>query len=90
VGHKLTVVLNIGGEYSGTISKIETESFQLSEIDKKREVTVWYDEAKKVYDDYYHKDPMLGRNPRKQRIILVSILSFVAVGLIYGIAHRSQ
>jgi hypothetical protein len=90
VGHKITVVLNIGGEHSGTISKIESESFQINEVDKKREVTVWYNETKKIYNDYYHKDLMLGRNPRKHQIVLVSILSFVAVGLIYGIAHRSQ
>ena len=90
VGHKITVVLNTGGEQSGTISKIENESFQINEVDKKHEVTVRYNETKKVYKDYYHKDLMLGRNPRKHQIVLVSILSFVAVGLIYGIAHRSQ
>ena len=90
VGHKITVVVSDSPEYHGTISKIETESFQIDEVDKKQVVTIRYDETKKVYKDYYHKDPVIGRNPRKGLFMIIAITAFTAIGLGYGIAHRSN
>lgn len=91
VGHQVTAVLKAGGEYHGAISKIDDESFQVAEVDLKRVVTIKYDETKKLYRDYYfRRQPIVGRNPRGNRIVLVSIMTLLAVGIIAGLAHISE
>jgi hypothetical protein len=91
VGHQVTAVLKAGGEYHGTVSKVDDESFQVAEVDLKRVVTIKYDETKKLYGNYYfRKQPLVGRNPRGNKIVIVSILALVAVGFIAGLAHISE
>ena len=90
IGHQVTAVLTIDKEYHGTISDIAAESFQVNEVDLKQVVTIKYDETEKVYKNYYHNDVFLGRDPHKHEIVLIAILSFVIVGLAYGIKHRAQ
>jgi len=85
VGHQLTAVLKDGIEYHGAITEIGEESFKLAEIDLKQVFTVRYDNVKKLYRDYSHKDPLFGRNPRRNTIILVSIMSFLTVMLVAAV-----
>ena len=87
IGHQVTAVLNRGVEYHGAITEISEESFKLAEIDLKQVFTVRYDEIKKLYRDYSHKDPLFGRNPKRNTIILVSIITFLTVAVAAGLAH---
>jgi hypothetical protein len=90
IGHQITAVLSSGEEYHGTITNIGAESFLVAERDLGQVVTINYHETRKVYKNYYHKDLLVGRNPHKQLILGGAILTFLVVGLAYGIAHRSQ
>src|SRR5436305_4822545 len=90
VGHQVTAVLKDGKEYHGAVSKIEAESFQVAEVDLKQVVTINYDETKKLYRDYFHKDPFFGRNPRRNTIIFVSAMAFLTTALIAGLTHISN
>ncbi|HEV8426453.1 MAG TPA: hypothetical protein VGQ41_00975 [Pyrinomonadaceae bacterium] len=87
VGHQVTAVLKDGLEYHGAITEIGDESFKLAEIDLKQVFTVRYDNVKKLYRDYGEKEPIFGRNPKRQAIILVSIMTFLTVALVAGIKH---
>ena len=85
VGHQLTAVLKDGIEYHGAITEIGEESFKLAEIDLKQVFTVRYDNVKKLYRDYSHKDPLFGRNPRRNTIIFVSVMTFLTVMLVAAV-----
>jgi hypothetical protein len=87
VGHQVTAVLKDGIEYHGAITEIGEESFKVAEVDLKQVFSVRYDNVKKLYRDYSHKDPLFGRNPRRNTIILVSIMTFLTVALVAGLAH---
>lgn len=87
VGHTVTAVLKDGIEYHGAITEIGEENFKLAEIDLKQVFTVRYDNVKKLYRDYSHKDPIFGRNPKRNTIILVSIMTFLTVAIVGAIAH---
>lgn len=87
VGHQVTAVLKDGIEYHGAITEIGEDSFKLAEVDLKQVFTIRYDNIKKLYRDYGQKDPFFGRNPKRQAIILVSIMTFLTVALVAGIKH---
>ncbi|MGH9906300.1 MAG: hypothetical protein ACRD8U_12055 [Pyrinomonadaceae bacterium] len=82
VGHQVTAVLKDGIEYHGAITEISDGSFKLTEVDLKQVFTVRYDNIKKLYRDYSHKDPLFGRNPKRNTIIFVSIMTFLTVALV--------
>ena len=87
VGHQVTAVLKDGLEYHGAITEIGEENFKLAEIDLKQVFTVRYDNVKKLYRDYGEKEPFFGRNPKRQAIILVSIMTFLTVSIVAAIMH---
>jgi hypothetical protein len=87
IGHQVTVVFKDGLEYHGAITEIGEENFKLAEVDLKQVFAVRYDEIKKLYRDYSHKDPLFGRNPRRNTIIFVSIMTFLTVGIVAALVH---
>lgn len=87
VGHQVTAVLKDGLEYHGAITEINDENFKLAEIDLKQVFTVRYDNIKKLYRDYGEKEPFFGRNPKRQMIMVVSIMTFLTVSLVAALRH---
>lgn len=87
VGHQVTAVLRDGLEYHGAITEINDENFKLAEIDLKQVFTVRYDNIKKLYRDYGEKEPFFGRNPKRQTIMVVSIMTFLTVSLVAALRH---
>jgi hypothetical protein len=70
-----------------SITEIGEENFKLAEVDLKQIFTVRYDEIKKLYRDYSHKDPFFGRNPKRNTILLVSIMTFLTVCVAAALVH---
>src|SRR5205807_9032659 len=52
VGHKITVTMKNGDHYHGTISKIDSDSFEAAETDLAQVVKFHYAEIKSLYGDY--------------------------------------
>ena len=87
VGHQVTAVLKDGMEYHGAITEIGEETFKVAEVDLKQVFTVRYDNVNKLYRDYSNKNPLFGRNPKKNTIIFVSVMGFLTAVLVAAIAH---
>lgn len=76
VGHRVTIVLRNGNEYYGAISKIEDQSFELSEIDLSRQIEIPYSDVKQVRSGFGGQNKFTGKrwHPRWH---IVAILAAV-------------
>lgn len=75
LANKLTVIMHSGDEYHGTIKKIETESFEITEVDQKQVLTIKYSEIKKIRKGYGSKGINGKRiNPRNSLIVGVTFI----------------
>lgn len=75
VGHKITVKLKNGDYYHGAVSKIESDSFEIAEVDLAQVVKFPYAEIKNLYGNYGQKNVFGKRpNPKTGAIVAVGIL----------------
>jgi hypothetical protein len=61
VASRVTVVLRNGNEYYGGISQIGDDSFELSEIDLKKEITIAYTDVKKIRSGFGNPNKFNGK-----------------------------
>jgi len=64
IASRVTVVIKNGNEYYGSISVIDDDRFQISEIDLKREVTIEYTDVMKIRSGFGNPNPMNGKRWR--------------------------
>jgi hypothetical protein len=87
IGGKLTVNMLDGSEYYGNLKSIEADTFTIREVDLKRELTLRYDEVKKVRKDYGRRG-FSGRrvHPRKNLIAGLAVLGALLTLVIVAVA----
>ena len=61
IAKRVTVILQNGNEYYGGISKIGEESFEVAEIDLKQQITVPYDDVRKIKSGFGKPNPHNGK-----------------------------
>src|SRR5580765_8712702 len=83
VGHRLTVKLKNGDYYHGTISKMDSASFEMAEVDLAQVVKFQYAEIKSLYGSYGEKN-VFGKRPNPKTGIYV--FAGVMAGLIVVVA----
>ena len=78
VGHRLTVKLKNGDYYHGTISKIDSASFEMAEVDLAQVVKFQFAEIKSLYGSYGEKNVFGKRpNPKRSSIIALAVVGGV-------------
>jgi hypothetical protein len=83
IAEDVTVILLTGKEYYGAISKIESDIFEIAEVDMRQKMSFDYKDVKKVRKGYGDQHLITGKrgNPRTQAIIAI-----VVVGALFGLA----
>jgi len=83
IAKKVTVILLSGKEYYGAISKIESDSFEIAEVDLIQRITFDYRDVKKARKGYGGWNYFTGKrvNPRTNLIAGVAV-----VGGLFGLA----
>jgi hypothetical protein len=61
IAKRVTVILQNGNEYYGGISKIGEESFEVAEIDLKQQITVAYEDVRKIKSGFGKPNPHNGK-----------------------------
>jgi hypothetical protein len=61
IAGRVTVVLTNNNEYYGAIRQIGEDSFQLADVDLKEQITISYDEVKKVISGFGKPNPFNGK-----------------------------
>jgi hypothetical protein len=91
MGEDVTVILFSGVEYYGAISKIESDSFEIAEVDLKQMVAISYTDVMKVGKGYGPMNSSTGKRekppngkPPKSRSMLILVI--VGVGTTFGLA----
>jgi hypothetical protein len=79
----VTVILPSGKEYYGAISKIESASFEIAEVDLKRTIAFDYKDVKKVRKGYGGWNSVAGKRVNPRTSLIVGI---VVVGGLIGMA----
>ena len=75
VGHRLTVKMKNGDYYHGTVSKIDSASFEMAEVDLAQVVKFQYAEIKSLYGSYGEKNVFGKRpNPKMSPIIVAGVI----------------
>ena len=83
VAGKLTLYLKNGEDLYGNVVAIDDESFQITEVDLKRVVTIQYKNVKNVREGYGNKN-LFGQRPNPPKGINIAIaagLLFIAIGV---------
>jgi hypothetical protein len=84
IGSKITAYLNNGDELHGTVSMVDTESFQVAEVDLHQLFTLQYKNVKKIREGFDGINVFTGKrvsHPRGLKIgVLVGAL-FLVLGL---------
>jgi hypothetical protein len=83
VGHRLTVKMKNGDYYHGTISKMDSASFEMAEVDLAQVVKFQYAEIKSLYGSYGEKN-VFGKRPNPKTGIFV--FAGVMAGLMVAVA----
>ena len=83
IGHRLTVKMKNGEYYHGSISKIDSASFEMAEVDLAQVVNFQYAEIKSLYGSYGERN-VFGKRPNPKTGIIVG--AAVLGGLILLIA----
>ncbi len=84
VAGKLTLYLKNGEDLYGNVVAIDEESFQITEVDLKRVVTIQYKNIKKVREGHGTREPFTGKRsnwPKGANIALAAGVFFVVIGL---------
>ena len=82
----VTVILSSGLEYYGAISKIESDSFEIAEVDLRRMITIAFADVMKVEKGY---GPMNSSTGKREKPLSVKshsglVLFIVGVGAVIG------
>jgi len=90
-GEDVTVILFSGVEYYGAISKIESDSFEIAEVDLKQIVAISYADVLKVQEGYGAMNSSTGKREKRPNVKPLStrstwILMLAGVGVIGGLA----
>ena len=90
-GEDVTVILYSGVEYYGAISKIESDSFEIAEVDLKMMVTIAYADALKVEEGYGAMNSSTGKrekppNMKPPSARSIWIVWLAGVGVVVGLA----
>jgi len=82
IAKKVTVILLTGKEYYGSISKIESDSFEIAEVDLKQRIAFDYKDVKKARKGYGGWNYFSGKrvNPRTNLIAGIAV-----VGGLFGL-----
>jgi hypothetical protein len=83
VGHRLTIKMKNGDYYHGTISKIDSASFEMAEVDLAQVVKFQFAEIKSLYGSYGEKN-VFGKRPNPKTGIFV--FAGVMAGLMVAVA----
>jgi hypothetical protein len=91
VGEDVTVALVSGVEYYGAISKIESDSFEIAEVDLKQIVTIAYADVLKVEGGYGAMNPSTGKREKPPNVKPPGMRSFwiyaiASMGAMVGLA----
>lgn len=88
VARRVTVIFNDGAERYGSISEINTQDFQIIDVDAKQRVAIAYDEVKNVRNRYGDKNRFTGKRsePKKEFIKGVVVVGAVIGGLLALVA----
>ena len=90
IAEDATVILLTGKEYYGAISKIETDSFEIAEVDLKHRMAFDYKEVKKVRKGYGGRGFGGKRvNPRTNMIVSIAVIGGL-IGLAFYGASQSK
>jgi sRNA-binding regulator protein Hfq len=83
IGSKITVFLNNGDELHGAVTLVDTESFQVAEIDLHQVFTLQYKYVKKVRSGYSGINLITGKRMSPPRGVKIGTFvgSLVALGL---------
>src|SRR5690349_1508488 len=75
IGHRLTVKMKNGDYYHGTISQIDSASFEIAEVDLAQVVKFQYAEIKSLYGSYGEKNVFGKRpNPKTGAIVAAGVV----------------
>lgn len=94
-GEDVTVILFSGMEYYGAISKIESDSFEIAEVDLKKMVSIPYTDVKKVEKGYGAMNSSSGRRQKPMKshsgliLIIVGVAAVVGI-LIWGVSKTKK
>lgn len=92
VREDITVKLITGKTYHGFVNKIDAEVFEMAEVDLKRNLSIRYDEVKKVESGYGEKGPLGNRVGKKGRnigrIILIGLAAFLTIAIVVGVNDK--
>jgi hypothetical protein len=80
-GENVTVIMLSGLEYYGAISKIESDSFEIAEVDLKQYVTIAYADVSKVETEYGVITSSTGKRHKGSRTGLIVLLASVGAGV---------
>jgi hypothetical protein len=91
VAKKVTVILLTGKEYYGAISKIESDSFEITEVDLKQRIAFDYKDVKKARKGYGGWNYFAGKrvNPRTNLIAGIAVMGGL-IGLVIGVASQTK
>jgi hypothetical protein len=84
-GENVTVIMLSGLEYYGAISKIESDSFEIAEVDLKQYVTIAYADVRKVETEYGVITSSTGKRHKGSRAGLIVLLVGVGTGVVVAI-----
>jgi|SRR6266540_3595471 len=85
IGEDVTVVLFSGLEYYGTISKIESDSFEIDEVDLRQTVAIAYAGVRKVEKGYGKMNSSAGKRQKRLKSRSGLILMVAGVGASVGL-----
>jgi len=86
VGHKITVKLKNGDYFHGAITKLEADSFEMTEVDLARVVKFQYAEIKSLYGSYGEKNVFGKRpNPKHSAIIAAAVVGGIMAVVLLSI-----
>ena len=75
VGHRITLKMKNGDYYHGTISKIDSDNFEIAEVDLAQVVKFHYAEVKSLYGSYGEKNVFGKRqNPKTGMIVAAGVI----------------
>jgi hypothetical protein len=86
VGKKITVIRLDGREFYGSVSNIETDGFQIYEVDLRQPLDFKYTELKKVRKGYGGKNYAVGKRVKAGNNLLYGAAVLGALFLILGVA----
>lgn len=87
-GKHLTVIMKDGSEYCGALLATNDRGFVVDEVDLKKQVTIQYEEAKKVLNGYGGKNSVTGHRVHavRARIITIAVIGGTLLILLVALA----